>query len=111
MGRAGHTLTFVLPTQGSEYFMLDMATDSLPSSINDNTNCVFIYVDNMQSDLDLTGYSPTGLKAGDQVKVYKADNSPYSIIFNDPILGETLNFVDKKIENYCFTYNGTNLHI
>lgn len=111
MGRSGHTQTFIRLDPKAEYINLDMSVDTLPLSVMNDSNCVFIYLDNMVADVDLTGWMPTGLKEGAKVQFYKNDSSPFKIIINDPISGKPYGFVNKETEFICLHKFNNNLHI
>lgn len=71
--------------------------DPVPDSFHPALTHVFLDVDNMPADLDLTGWQPASSGDNLTIRVRKVDASPYKIIYTDTA-GLSYKFANTKSE-------------
>lgn len=80
----------------------------LPTALP-KASLVVLEVNNLNSDLNLSGWVPTGIEAGTMIRVRKTDNSIGRIVWNDgPI---PYRYVSKPGEFMTFIYDSGSLFI
>lgn len=90
---------------GTEELVVNATMQQLPTLFPPQTQHVFIDVDNMSTDLDLSSYSPTGLIDQALVRVRKIDSSANVITFNDGSVN--YNFVNRRSEFMTLKWNSS----
>ena len=87
------------PSSSNQTVIYNQTTQSIPVAFPPNTSNLFLDVTNMDSDLDITNWMPTGLVDGAIVRVRKIDNTAFKIVWNP------YGFIDKQYELITFQYD------
>lgn len=81
----------------------------LPASVQENTSFLILNVTEMNSELNVSNYSPSGLVKGATVRIRKMDDTDLKIVYNKN--GLEYSFVNCKTEFIDLLWNGSQLII
>jgi hypothetical protein len=87
--------------------ILTINVTTLPPSVGTNVSALFVNVTSQTADLEVFGWTPTGLQTGAHVRVRKANTDPYKILFTDGV--NDYDFVNQESEYMDFVWDGTKL--
>ena len=88
-----------------ESLLLD-GGDVIPTAFDPVRTHVFIDIDNMTADLDLTPWLPTMAGPSVEFRFRKIDASTFSILWTDPVTSITYNYVDRQHEFITLVWDG-----